>query len=114
MRRMRGVITSLLATAMLTTGLYGIPATGLLLIAPTAWARGMGGGVGESQQLIREGQVVEIGDTTITIHEWAGQYTYRLAPTARQSLEAYHIHPGDRVRFNVWAVWEIAYYFKKM
>ncbi len=107
MRHFRGLKTFLLATAVLTTG--------LLLAAPPAWAGGApGGGVGESQQLIREGQVVEIGDTTITIREWAGKYTYRLAPTARQSLEAYHIQPGDKVRFNVWAVWEIAYYFRKM
>ncbi len=107
MRHFRGLKTFLLATALLTTG--------LLLAAPPAWAGGApGGGVGNSYQDIREGQVVEIGDTTITIHEWAGKYTYRLAPTARQSLEAYHIQPGDKVRFNVWAVWEIAYYFRKM
>ena len=32
----------------------------------------------------------------------------------RQSLEAAHIQPGDKVRFNVWAVWEVAYHFRKM
>ncbi len=86
-----------------------------LVSAPSAWARGApGGGVGTTDQVIREGQVVEISDTTITIREWAGKYTYRLSPTGRQSLEAAQIRPGDRVRFNAWAVWEIAYYFRKM
>ncbi len=107
MRPFRNLGTFFLATALLMTG--------LVLATPPAWPRGApGGGVGETQQVIREGQVVEIGDTTITIHEWAGKYTYRLSATARQSLEAYHIQPGDKVRFNVWAVWEIAYYFRKM
>ena len=107
MRAIRGLITVIAATAILTTG--------LLLNAPLARAGGAtGGGVGETQQVIREGQVVEIGDTTITIREWAGKYTYRLSPTGRQSLEANRIQPGDKVRFNAWAVWEIAYYFRKM
>ncbi len=95
--------------------IVAIIVTGLLLSAPSSSARGApGGGVGESEQVTREGQVVEIGDTTITIREWAGKYTYRLSPTGRQSLEAAQIRPGDRVRFNAWAVWEIAYYFRKM
>jgi len=107
MQPIRGLGTFFLATVLLMTG--------LLLATPTAWAGGApGGGVGETQQVIREGQVVEIGDTTITFREWAGKYTYRLSPTARQSLEYSHIQPGDKVRFNVWAVWEIAYYFRKM
>lgn len=106
MRTMRGLITVLVASTML--------ATGPLLTTPPAEARASGGGVGESEQLIREGQVVEIDNTTITIREWAGKYTYRLSPTGRQSLEYNHIKPGDKVRFNVWAVWEIAYYFRKM
>lgn len=107
MRAMDRLIIALVATAMLTTGLP--------LTTPPARAGGApGGGVGESEALIREGQVVEIGDTTVTIREWAGKYTYRLSPTGRQSLEYNHIKPGDKVRFNVWAVWEIANYFRKM
>ena len=106
MRAIRGPIVVIAATAIL--------ATGLLLTASSARAGSFGGGVGETQQVIREGQVVEIGDTTITIREWAGKYTYRLSPTGRQSLEGNHIQPGDKVRFNAWAVWEIAYYFRKM
>jgi hypothetical protein len=105
MRASRGRIAVIAATAILTTG--------LLLTAPSATAGSFGAGPA-TDQVIREGQVVEIGDTTITIREWAGKYTYRLSPTGRQSLEANHIRPGDKVRFNAWAVWEIAYYFRKM
>ncbi len=107
MRVIRILLTAVVSVAILITG--------LLLTTPSARAGGgPGGGVGETEQVIREGQVVEIGDTTITIREWAGKYTYRLSPTGRQSLEANQIRPGDKVRFNVWAVWEIAYYFRKM
>ena len=107
MRAIRGPIAVIAVAAALTTGL-------LLGVPPARAGGGPGGGVGESEALIREGQVVEIGDTTITIREWAGKYTYRLSPTGRQSLEYNHIRPGDTVRFNVWAVWEIANYFRKM
>ena len=103
MRAVRGLIA--MATASL--------AAGLLLTASLASAGNFGAGPA-TDQVIREGQVVEIDDTTITIHEWAGKYTYRLSPTGRQSLEANRIQPGDKVRFNAWAVWEIAYYFRKM
>lgn len=105
MRVMRRFFTAVVAAAILTTG--------LLLTSPDGKAGNFGAGP-SADQVIREGQVVEIGDTTITIREWAGKYTYRLSPTGRQSLEANHIQPGDKVRFNVWAVWEIAYYFRKM
>lgn len=105
MRAMRRFFTAIAAAAILTICLS--PA------APAAKAGGFGAGP-STDQVIREGQVVEIGDTTITIREWAGKYTYRLSPTGRQSLEANHIQPGDKVRFNAWAVWEIAYYFRKM
>ncbi len=105
MRAVRGPIAAVMATTILTTG--------LLLTAATAKGGNFGAGPA-TDQMIREGRVVEITDTTITIHEWAGKYTYGLSPTGRQSLEANHIRPGDKVRFNVWAVWEIAYYFNKM
>ena len=105
MRTGSGLIAVVVATALLTTG--------LLLTAHAARAGNFGAGPA-TDQLIREGEVVEITDTTITIREWAGKYTYRLSPTGQQSLEANHIRPGDKVRFNVWAVWEIAYYFGKM
>ncbi len=105
MRAINGLLTALVATAIL--------ATGPLLTAPAAKAGNFGAGP-SADQLIREGEVVEISDTTITIHEWAGKYTYGLSQIGRQSLEDNHIRPGDKVRFNVWGGWEIAYYFRKM
>ena len=105
MRVVNGLITVIAATAILTTS--------LLLTAPTAYGGNFGAGPA-TDQVIREGQVVEIGDTTITIREWAGKYAYRLSPTGRQGLEGNRIQPGDKVRFNAWAVWEIAYSFRKM
>ena len=65
-------------------------------------------------RVIHEGQVVEIGDTTITIHEWAGVYTYRIGATERWALEASQIRPGDRVWFLACDSGEIAKYFRKM
>ncbi len=101
MRAIQRVVAAAMAGFIITMGLF--------VSVPFVGAGGApGGGVGETEQVIREGQVVEIGDTTITIREWAGKYTYRLSPTARQSLLANQIRPGDRVRFNAWAVWEIA------
>ena len=64
--------------------------------------------------IISEGQVVEIGETTITIHEWAGVYTYRIDSTERWRLEANQIHPGDKVRFLACRAGEIAKDFRKM
>ncbi len=64
--------------------------------------------------VIREGQVVEIGETTITVHEWAGVYTYRLASTERWQLETNQIRPGDKVRFLACSSGEIAKDFRKM
>lgn len=88
--------------------------TGLTVIGPSPAAGGFGDGGGNSDQVIREGQVVEINDTTITIREWAGKYTYRLSPTGRQSLQANNIKPGDKVRFNAYSIWEVAYNFWKL
>ena len=65
-------------------------------------------------RVIHEGQVVEIGETTITIHEWAGLYTYRIDATERWGLEANQIHPGDKVWFLACNAGEIAKYFRKM
>ena len=49
--------------------------------------------------VFHEGQVVEIDDATIKIHEWAGVYTYRLDATERWGLEASQIRQGDKVQF---------------
>lgn len=86
-----------------------IVATGLVMTTPSAEARPP-----DMNQVIRDGQVVEITDTTVKIREWAGVYEYRLSPTGRQTLDAAQIRPGDRVRFYAWNTWEIAYHFIKM
>jgi hypothetical protein len=64
--------------------------------------------------MFHEGQVVEIGDTTIKIHEWAGVYTYRLDATERWRLEASQIHQGDKVQFLACNAGETAKDFRKM
>jgi hypothetical protein len=106
MRAIKGLITAVVVTAVLMTG--------LALIGPSPAARGFGDGGPDTNQVIREGQVVEITDTTIRIREWAGLYTYRLSPTGRQSLDANQIRPGDKVQFHAYSVWEVAYYFRKI
>ena len=64
--------------------------------------------------VISEGQVVEIGETTITIHEWAGLYTYRIEATERWRLQASQIRPGNNVQFLGCRAGEIAKEFRKM
>jgi len=105
MRKLWNVAAMLVASAVLITGLTAIGTSPV--------GAGFGDGGSDTNQVIREGQVVEMSDTTITIREWAGLYTYRLIPSGRQSLQANNIKPGDRVRFNAYSVWEIAYNFWK-
>jgi len=106
-KRRRGVratwtiVPAIVATAMV--------ATGLLLTMPSAEARPP-----DTNQVIRDGQVVEITDPTVTIQEWAGIFTYRLTPTGWQRLRANQIRVGDRVQFHAYSVWEIAYSFTKL
>ena len=64
--------------------------------------------------LIKEGQIVEIGETEIRIHEWAGDYTYRLDSTERWRMEADQIGPGDKVQFTTCDNDRIAKAFKKL
>jgi hypothetical protein len=64
--------------------------------------------------LIKEGQIGEIGETEITIHEWAGTYTYRLDATERWRMEADKIGPGDKVQFFTCDNDRIAKNFKKL
>jgi len=81
----------------------------VLLIAPeSAEIRGC------QDYVFHEGQVVEIGDTTIKIHEWAGVYAYRLDSTERWRLEAGQIRQGDKVQFLACNAGETAKDFKKM
>lgn len=106
MQQIRSVVIAVVTSAILTTG--------LTLIGPLPSARGLGDGGSDTNQVIREGQVVEITDTAIRIREWAGLYTYRLSPTGRQSLDANQIRAGDNVQFHAYSVWEVAYYFRKI
>ena len=81
----------------------------VLLIAPeSAEIRGC------PDYVFHEGQVVEIGDTTIKIHEWAGVYTYRLATTEQWRLEADQVRPGTKVQFLACNAGAIAKDFKKI
>ncbi len=105
MRPILNVAVMLVATTVVVAG--------LTVVGPLPALGGFGDGGGNTDQVIREGQVVEITDTTITIREWAGLYTYRLTPTGQRSLQANNIKPGDKVRFNAYSVWEIAYNFWK-
>src|SRR3990172_8516609 len=82
MEGIRRLFVAIVIAAIVTTGLW--------LAAPSAKAGKFGAGP-STDQLIREGQVVEISDTTVTIREWAGKYTYRLSPTGQQSLRANQI-----------------------
>jgi len=72
-------------------------ATTVTLVGPSSPASGFGDGGPDTNQVIREGQVIEITDTTVRIREWAGVYTYRLTPTGWQTLRANRIRVGDRV-----------------
>ncbi len=87
--------------------IVGSLATFLVLSGPSVLAQR-----GE-QPIFHEGQVVEITDTTVTIKEWAGTYSYRLRPEGRPALEAAGIRPGDKVSFSAWEANQIAFDFRK-
>lgn len=81
----------------------------------TSW-QSVEAGLPDMDREFREGQVVSIdknGDT-ITIREYSGLNTYRLSPTGRQDLDNEHIKPGDKVRFMVYSVWDVAYQFWRL
>jgi hypothetical protein len=86
----------------------------LLLVAGSATGRPLREPFRCEDLVNHEGQIVEIGDTTITIHEWAGKYTYKLAATERWKLEASQIRQGDQVRFLACDSGEVAKEFKKI
>lgn len=88
------------AAAILVNGLVIAPVSAEILRCP--------------DYVFHEGQVVEIGDTTIKIHEWAGVYTYRLGSTERWRLEASQIRQGDKVQFLACNEGETAKDFKKI
>ena len=94
----RGAVV--VATVIVVTGLMMGPASAQPFRCP--------------DYVISEGQIVEIGETTITIHEWAGLYTYRIDATERWRLQASQIHSGDKVQFLGCRAGEIAKEFRKM
>ncbi|MGH7410784.1 MAG: hypothetical protein ACREJ6_06970 [Candidatus Methylomirabilis sp.] len=100
---MRGIwsnVTWALAAASLVIGPLMTPASAEVARCPDS--------------VIREGEVVEIGETSITLHEWAGVYTYRLATTQRWRLEADQVRPGDKVQFLACRAGTTAMNFKKI
>ena len=101
MRTIRSLLAAIAAASILTTGL------------PFPWLSTLAG-ADDVEQVVRTGQVVEIRDTTITIRQDAGRYTYRLSPTGRQALEWVGIRVGDSVRVSTYAPWEIAYDLAKI
>lgn len=87
---------------------------GVILVTSVAVHRASADSLRCPDYVITEGQVLEIGDTTITIHEWAGDYTYRLPATERWNLESSQIRPGDNVQFLGCRAGEFAKDFKKV
>ena len=72
-------------------------------------------GSAETKSIVAtDGQKLTLGDTTITIHEWAGVYTYRLDATERWRLEASQIRQGDKVQFLACNAGETVRDFRKM
>ena len=100
MRTMWSVEAAVVAVAILANSLVIAPVSAEVLRCP--------------DYVFHEGEIVEIGDTTIKIHEWAGVYTYRLDATERWRLEASQIRQGDKVQFLACNAGETAKDFKKM
>ena len=100
MRIIGGLGAAVVAVAIPVNGLLIAPASAEVLRCP--------------DYVFHEGQVVEIGDTTIKIHEWAGVYTYRLGSTERWRLEASQIRQGDKVQFLACNAGETVRDFRKM
>ena len=100
MRIMWSVETAVVAVAILANSLVIAPASAEVFRCP--------------DYAFHEGQVVEIDDATIKIHEWAGVYTYRLDATERWRLEPSQIRQGDKVQFLACNAGETAKDFKKM
>ncbi len=74
---MRDVRSFMAAAAIATLFTTGLPMTELLAKA----------GAEDVNQVVRIGQVTDISNTTITIREDTGRYTYRLSSTGRQALD---------------------------
>jgi len=100
MRIMWSVKAAIVSAAILANSLVIAPASAEVFGCP--------------DYIFHEGQVVEIDDATIKIHEWAGVYTYRLDATERWGLEASQIRQGDKVQFLACNAGETAKDFKKI
>jgi len=101
MRVTRKFLTAVVAAAVFTLS--------ILVAVPAAKAVGP-----DNDRLIRDGKLVSMTSTTVTVKEWAGTYTYRLSPTGRQALDALGIGPGDAVQFTADSPWGIAHDFHKL
>ncbi len=87
MRFARRLVTAVAATALV--------AMAFSLAAPLAKAQ-------DFTRLFREGQVLAVSSTEITIQEdGTGKQTYSLGPTELSALSANGIVVGDRIRYTV-------------
>jgi hypothetical protein len=99
MRASRKILPAVIVIALM--------ATTLGLVAPFARAI-------DVTRIVREGQLLEMSFTEITVHEEDGKYTYQLGPTGRWTLDALGIVPGDRIRYTVYGSSGYAHDFQKL
>jgi len=99
MRINRSLLTAVVAAALV--------ATALSVVVLSAHAV-------DVTRIVREGQVIEMSYSEITVHEADGKYTYSLGPTGRWTLDALGIVPGDRVRYTVYGSSGFAHDFQKL
>ena len=99
MRICRSLLTAVVVAAVV--------ATALSVVAPLAKAI-------DVTRIVREGQLLEMSFTEITVQEADGKYTYRLGPTGRWTLDALGIVPGDRIRYTVYGSSGYAHDFHKL
>ena len=99
MRIFRSLLTAVVAA--------GLVATALSVVAPLANAV-------DVTRIVREGQLLEMSYSEITVQEADGKYTYRLGPTGRWTLDALGIVPGDKVRYTVYGSSGYAHDFHKL
>ena len=100
MRRSRSVDAALAVAALL--------ATAVSLVSSAAQAQ-------DVTRLVREGQVLAMSFTEITIQEdGTGKQTYSLGPTGLWSLNAQGIVLGDRIRYTVYGSSGYAHDFQKL
>ena len=99
MRCSRRFVCAVIAAALV--------ATAFALAAPSAKAI-------DVTRIVREGKVLEMSFTEITVHEEDGKYTYQLGPTGRWTLDGLGIVPGDKIRYTVYGSSGYAHDFQKL